>query len=269
MRKQIRALGSASFLLFAVFALHGNTQPTAETIIQNSLKANAVDWKAMPDYDCFERDQQPDGSTKTYDDLMILGSPYERLVAINGKKLSAAESAQEKQKLQAEVAKRRHESPQQRQERISSYEKGRKRDYQMMDQLIKAFNFTLLGEQKLGSNEVYVLKATPRPDYRPPNMDTQALKGMQGKLWIDKNTFQWVKVEAHVIHPVSIEGFLAEVEPGTRFELDKGPVADGMWFPTHYAMTARAKILFFIPHKTYDDETYYDYHKSPGITGLE
>ncbi|HKT88174.1 MAG TPA: hypothetical protein VJQ59_07050 [Candidatus Sulfotelmatobacter sp.] len=265
MIKQTLALVSALFVFFAALALHASEQPTAETIIRNSLKANAVDWKAMPDYDCFERDQQPDGSTKTYEDLMILGSPYERLVAINGKSLSGSENAQEKQKLQAEVAKRRHESPEQRQERISNYEKARNRDNQMMDQLTKAFNFTLLGQQKLGPFDVYVLKATPRPGYRPPNMDTQALKGMQGKLWIDKNTFQWVKVEAHVIHPVSIEGFLAEVEPGTRFELDKGPGADGMWFPTHYAMKARAKILFFIPHKSYDDETYYDYHKAPEI----
>lgn len=265
MIKQTLALGSASFLFFAVLALHASEQPTAETIIQNSVKMNAADWKAMPDYDCFERDQEPDGSTKTYEDLMILGSPYERLVAVNGKPLSAAEHSQEGQKLQAEISKRRHESPQQRQERISDYKKGRKRDYQMMDQLTRAFNFTLLGEQKLGSNNVYVLKATPRPDYQPPNMDTQALRGMQGKLWIDKDTFQWVKVEAHVIHPVSIEGFLAEVEPGTRFELDRGPVADGIWLPTHYLMKARAKILFLIPHKAHDDETYYDYHRTPGI----
>ncbi|HTZ82736.1 MAG TPA: hypothetical protein VMB66_06065 [Candidatus Acidoferrales bacterium] len=257
-------MGSASFLLFAVIALHGTAEPNAETIIQNSVKANAADWKAMPDYDCFERDQQPDGSTRTYDDLMILGSPYERLVAVNGKPLSAADNAQEEQKLKSEIAKRQQESAQQRQERISSYEKGRKRDYQMMDQLTKAFHFTLLGEQKLNSDEVYVLKATPRPDYQPPNMETQALRGMQGKLWIDKNTFQWVKVEAQVIRPVSIEGFLAEVEPGTRFELDKAPIANGIWLPTHYVMRARAKILFLIPHKSHDDETYYDYRKARG-----
>jgi hypothetical protein len=223
----------------------------------------------MPNYDYFERDQQADGSTKTYEELMILGSRYERLVAINGKPLSGAENAQEKQKLQAEISKRKQESPQQRQERISSYEEARRRDSQMMDQLTKAFNFTLVGEQRLGPNDVYVLKATPRADYKPPNMDMQALKGMQGRLWIDKNTYQWVKVQAQVVHPVSIEGFLAEVEPGTRFELDKGPVANGIWLPTHYAMKARAKILFFIPHKTQADETYYDYHKADGNPGSE
>ena len=116
----------------------------------------------------------------------------------------------------------------------------------MMEQLTKSMNFALVGEQKLNGYDVYVLKATPRADYRPPNMESQALRGMQGKLWIDKQTFQWVKVEAQVIRPVSIEGFLAEVEPGTRFELEKMPVGDGVWLPKHFAMQSRARALFLI-----------------------
>jgi hypothetical protein len=86
-----------------------------------------------------------------------------------------------------------------------------------------AFDFHLVGKRTLGGHQVFVLKATPRKDYKPPNRDCEALTGMEGTLWIDQKTFQWVKVEAHVIHPVRIEGFVAEVEPGTRFEVEKGP----------------------------------------------
>ena len=78
-----------------------------------------------------------------------------------------------------------------------------------MEQLTKALDFKLVGEQKLGPYEVYVLKATPRPGYEPPNIESKVLTGMEGKLWIDEKTFQWVKVEATVVRPVSIEGFLA------------------------------------------------------------
>jgi len=38
-----------------------------------------------------------------------------------------------------------------------------------------------------------VLKATPRPGYEPPNNEAKVLTGMEGKLWIDEKTFQWVK----------------------------------------------------------------------------
>jgi hypothetical protein len=85
---------------------------------------------------------------------------------------------------------------------------------------------------------------------------------MEGKLWIDKQTYQWVRVEAEVVHPVSIAGFLAQVQPGTRFELDKMPVAEGLWLPKHFSMKAQAKILFLFSHNTQDDETYFDYHKA-------
>jgi hypothetical protein len=238
-----------------------SVQYDVHTIIQRSVDANRADWKAAPAYDYFERDQE-NGGTKTYEETMILGSPYERLVAANGKPLTSNEQAAEQHKLDEVTAQRRQESSEQRARRVAKYEKDRKRDQLLMNELANAFDFRLLGQQKLGPYEVYVLKATPRAGYEPPNMEAQVLTGMQGKLWIDKNTFQWVKVEAQVIHPVSIEGFLARVEPGTHFELEKMQVTDGVWLPKHFAMKSRAKILFLLTHTTQEDETYFDYHQS-------
>ena len=197
---------------------------------------------------------------------MILGSPYERLVAVNGKPLTSAEQAAEKRKLDNEIAQRRQESAQKRAQRVAKYEAERKHDYTLMGQLAKAFDFKLLGERKLNAHDVYVLQAMPRPGYQPPDMETQALTGMQGTLWIDKTSFQWVKVEAQVMHPVSIEGFLARVEPGTRFELEKAPVSADVWLPKHFSMRARAKVLFLFRHNGQEDETYFNYHKAQAFS---
>ena len=103
--------------------------------------------------------------------------------------------------------------------------------------------------------------ATFRSDYQPPTMEAQVFRGMKGELWIDEATFQWVRVQARVIQPVSIEGFLASVEPGTRFQLEKMPVADNTWLPSHFSMKSQARVLFFVTRKSDEDETYYDYHK--------
>ncbi|HYN15900.1 MAG TPA: hypothetical protein VES66_08955 [Terriglobales bacterium] len=232
------------------------------TIIKRSVEVSNADWEAAPQYDHFERDRQPDGSTKTYEVMMILGSDYQRLVAVNDKPLTPEEQAREQRKLEQVIAQRQSESKEQWTQRTAKYEKDRKRDHLLMEQLTVAFDFNLLGEQKMGPYDVYVLQATPRPGYRPPNTETKVLTGMQGKLWIDKQTYQWVRVEAEVVHPVSIAGFLAQVQPGTRFELEKMPVAEGLWLPKHFSMKARAKILFFFSHKTQEDETYFDYHKA-------
>ena len=252
-------------LLLAVLSSASFAQQDADTIIQRSVAANEADWKAAHEYDYLERDRQKGGGTKTSEELMILGSPYERLVAVNGKPLPPEQQAGEQQKLDTTVVERQKESEQERGRRIAKYEKEREGDDLMMEQLTKALDFKLVGEQRLGAQDVYVLKATPRPGYKPPNTEAKVLTGMEGKLWIDKQTFQWVKVEATVMRPVSIGGFLAEVEPGTHFELEKAPVTDSIWLPKHFAMKSQAKVLFFFTRKSQADETYSDYHKPAPI----
>jgi hypothetical protein len=247
-----------------------SAQYNADAIIQRSVAANAVDWSAAPDYEYLERDVQQGGGTKTFKELFILGSPYEQLLAVNGKALSPDQQTQEQQKTEAAIAERQRESQQARSQRIAKYAEERKRDHFLMEQLTKALDFKLVGEQKLGPYMVYVLKATPRPGYAPPNLEAKVLTGMEGMLWIDEKTFQWVKVEASVIHPVSIAGFLAQVEPGTHFELQKMPVAEGIWLPKHFAMKSKAKVLFFFTRKSQADETYYGYQigtRSPVVEG--
>jgi hypothetical protein len=258
MKKYVWIAGLVMTLLVSP-AMKRFERPAAADIIARSVEAIKHDWDSAPHYDCTERDRAGSG-TKTYEDLMIEGSPYQRLIAVNGKQLSGAQQAEEKQKLEETITQRKSESPQQKAQRISKYEEQRKRNHALVEDLTKAFDFRLVGEGRLDGHEVYALNAKPRPGYQPESMQTQVLTGMRGKLWIDKKTFQWVKVEAEVIHPVSIDGFVARVEPGTRFELEKMPVADGVWLPKHFSMRSHAKVFFVFSRRSSDDESYFDYH---------
>ena len=254
-RAWIAALFVAPFLCCSI--LHSEGLSAAD-IIARSAQATQRDWEADPHYDCLEQDRTKDGS-KTYEDLMIDGSPYQELVAVHGRPLPPAQQAEEKQKLQQTIARRKSETPPERAQRVAKYQENRKRDHALMTDLTKAFNFTLRGKGRLDGREVYVLDARPRPGYKPDSAQTQVLTGMKGRLWIDTKTFQWVRVEAEVIHPVSIDGFLARVEPGTRFELEKMPVADGVWLPKHFAMRSHARVLFVFGRHGSDDESYSQY----------
>lgn len=230
------------------------------TIIRRSVEANNRDWDAAPQFDYSERDQEQ-GGNKTYVVTTLFGTPYRRLIAVNGRKLDSAKEADEQKKYEKVVAERRSEAPDKRSARIAKYEAERKRDHTMLDQMTAAFDFKLVGEQKLKGRRVYVLKATPRKGYRPPDRDSQVLTGMEGRLWIDRETYQWVKVEAHVTHPVRIEGILAEVEPGTQFELEKIPVTPDVWLASHFSMKSNAKILLLFHHQAQEDDTFFNYHK--------
>ncbi len=251
------------FVLLA-FSGYAAGQLDVQTIIERSVAANKRDWKEAPSFSYSERDRGASG-IRTYEVSMILGSPYRRLAAINDEPLPLPNQRKQQNREKQALERRRAESGTARAKRIAEYEKERTRDQLLMGQLTVAFNFKLVGEEKIGSFDTYVLEATPKAGYRPPNMQTQVLTGMEGKLWIDKASFQWVKVEAQVVHPVSIAGFMARVETGTRFELEKQPVAEGIWLPSHFSMQSRATILHVVKRSGHEDETYSNYHKLDGV----
>jgi hypothetical protein len=261
-------VGKAALLSIIAFACVGTSQQSrshldsdVNTIILESNRVTDADQKASSSYDYIETDLQSDGSHKTYIVGMLLGSPYRELVAVNGKPLMTDRQEEERRKLQRETSRRQNESQREREDRIAKYQRELDRDNRFLKELPHAFNFTLLREGQLDGHQVYVIEATPRPGYQPQDKESEVLTGMQGTLWIDKRSRQWVKVEAEVIHPVSIDGFLAKVERGTRFELEKTPVQENIWLPNHFEMTSKAKILSLISYKGKHDETYSHYHK--------
>ena len=260
------ALGTALVTQMATgaFEVQTSARPDVQAIVERSVQATDRDWTAAPRFDFTERDRVP-GGTVTYRVRMISGTPYYYKILKNRKPLPPGEARKEQLRLRNEIAVRRAESSSDRAKRIAGYRKDRKRDHLLMSQLTKAFDFTFLREEKLASHRTWVLKATPRAGYAPPDLETEVLKGMRGTLWIDMDTYQWVKVEAHVVRPVSIAGFLARVEPGTEFELDKGPVASGIWLPRKFVMKSRAKVLFVFSRNSNVDETYFGYHLSNSL----
>ncbi len=236
-------------------------QADVQEIIARSAKVTNADWDSEPQYDYRDRVKK-NGHIRTYEQLMILGSRYQRLIAVDGKALTGQQKADEQQKLNQVIGQRRAETSAQRSERIAKWNESRKRNHLLVEQLTRAFNFKLEGTPTLDGRKVYQLAATPRPGYQPPNSHAKVLTGMEGTLWIDQKTFQWVKVEAKVVHPVSIEGFLARVDPGTRFELKQAPVEPGVWLPTFFSMRARAKVFFLFSHNSQEQDTFSNYRKT-------
>jgi hypothetical protein len=229
-------------------------------IVRRSVEANRKDWKQLPDYDYFVREREGGGS-KTYLSRMILGSRYNQLVAVNDQALSPEAAAREKQRYENEVSAREKESPERRQQRVERFQKDIERDRFFMAQLAEAFDFTMVKTDRIAGRPVYVLAAKPRRGYHPPNDQAKALTGMQGTMWIDGADFHWVKVEAKVVRPVSIEGFLARIEPGTHFELDQIRIAEGLWLPSRFLMESRAKIFLLFSRSNKEEETYSGYRR--------
>ena len=76
-------IGLATLLLLS---LSTSAQNSASTMIQRSAEANERDWLAAPSFDHSERDRDKNGD-KAYAVTMMYGSPYQRLIALNGRPL--------------------------------------------------------------------------------------------------------------------------------------------------------------------------------------
>jgi hypothetical protein len=263
-------MGTKSLLLVTVTACGiasaaqpSSASPDVQELIRRSVNAIESDWKQAPNYTFVERDveskKDAPPTVKTYEVLMIEGSPYNRLMALNDRPLNQTEQAVEQRKLEMETSRREHESARERNKRTSKYVKERTQNSAMLRAMAEAFDFRMAGEETVNGHECWVLSATIKPGYQPTSRDTKVLTGMQGQLWIDKGHYQWVKVRAEVIKPVNFYGFFAKVGPGTNFELEQAPVADNVWLPKKFSMRVKASALGMINENSTDDETYAEY----------
>jgi hypothetical protein len=237
--------------------------PDVQELIRRSIEAIEADWKEAPNYTFVERDVESkhDGAPtiKTYQVLMIDGVPYKRLIAISDQPLTLNQQGEEQRKLEIESARREHESSRERNKRIAKYLKERNQDRAMLTAMADSFDFHLVGEETVNGHGCWVLNAKPKPGYQPTNRETKVLTGMTGKLWIDKATNQWVRVQAEVMKPVNFYGFFAKVGPGTNFVLEQEPVEDNIWLPKRFSMRVKASALGMFNENSTGDETYADY----------
>jgi hypothetical protein len=246
--------------------------PNADQIMSKSIAVTKSDWAQVSKYSYLERDveskRHDPRMAKTYRVLMIDGSPYNFVTAINDLPLAPDEKAAEQRKLQREIEKRQKESERERERRVAKYRRESERDHDMLQEMMAAFQFHLAGEAQVDGRACWVLDAEPKPGFEPSDHEGRVLKGMKGRLWIDKAADQWVKVHAEVVRPVSFYGFLAKVSPGTEFDLEQAPVANDIWMPIAFNVSVHASALGFFSENSTENDTYRDYQPMPQVSAL-
>ncbi len=262
-------------LTFLILLISGPITPipgfssgeSAPLIVQRSAAVNSRDWQAQISFSDTEREVRSkvdengrvtSQQSKTYRTLMIEGSPYHRVLAVNDEPLSGAQQAEEQAKLDREIARRRNESPSERKARISKFNEARAEEHLLMQQMVSAFQFKLLGEEQVGGVSCYHLQADPNPAYRPPVEKARVLTGMRGQMWIDKQQYHWVRIKAKVTEPVSFGFFIARVKPGTEFELVQSPVGP-FWLPEKFTEKVNASVLGLYGYRSQVETFYSDY----------
>jgi hypothetical protein len=232
----------------------------ARQIVGLSIAATERSWQARGHYTYTERDEDRRlnslGQVKSENvdvNRMILvnGARFEQLMERNGQ----LPSAKEQRKRDEDLNKLKHETPDEQTARLRKDEENRS----FLRDVLEAFDFHLIGEEIVGGRLAYVLQATPHPGYHAHGKYGKMFSRVEGKLWVDKQDFGWIKVDGEVTQSFSMGLFVARVLRGSHIILEQTCVGDSVWVPRRLEVRASARILFL---KSLDMErilTYSDY----------
>lgn len=235
-------LGSATTLL---------GQADAREIIRHAVVADEHNWKLARNYAFSERANlrylDSEGRVKLreislHDVLLLDGTPYRRLVGRDDRALPPAEEKKERDKLAKSTAERRAESVAKRAQRLAEYVQRPEWQREAWRELPEAFDFRMTGEQVWAGRSMFVIEATPRPEYRPQSRTAKMLAHVRAKLWVDKQDYHLAKGEVEVIDTISVGFFLVLVAKGSHASFEEHLVNDEVWLPLRVEAFASARL---------------------------
>jgi hypothetical protein len=263
---------AASSALFAQTAGSSPAQPQnhasvldAHQIVELSVAATERSWKARNQYTYMERDedrrldslgQVKSENVEVTKMTFVNGARFAQIVERNGH----PPSSEEQRRSDEDLVKLKHETAEEQSVRLRKDEENGS----FLRDVLEAFDFHLISEEMAEGRPAYVLQATPHPGYHAHGKYGKMFSKVEGKLWVDKEDYGWIKVDGQVTQSFSMGLFVARVQRGSHIILEQTDVGDAVWVPRHLEMRASARILFL---KSLDIDrilTYSDYDRVTG-----
>jgi hypothetical protein len=199
--------------------------------------------------------------TRGFDVMVIYGEHVERQVTKDDMPLPPKDAAKEEEKIDKLLAKYKNETDAQRAKRLEKVEKEQEESRAFVKEIADAFDFTMLPPETVDGHPLYVIQAEPKPGYQPHVKNGKYLTKFHGKLWIDQNEYQWVKLDLETLDTISFGLFVARLHKGTHFYVEQTRVNDDVWLPKLLRLNLGVRIAL-LKDLNYDvTQTYSDYKK--------
>ena len=225
----------------------------AQQIVRKGLVIEIDRQRKLDNYvwETVEIEKKLDGSnavkkteTRSTEHLMLDGSEYRRLIAKDGKPLTEDDARKEQAKMDAEMGRRRAESPQKRAERQANHKKRVDEEIKFREEVLKAFDFKIAGEETVKGIPCWKITATPKADYVAQSRQGKMFLGkLQGSIWASKEGPNWLKIEAETTGKITFGGFLASISPGAHFLIEQFRVNSELWHPERIQISVNARAL--------------------------
>jgi hypothetical protein len=261
-----------SIAVFALPLLAASAPPeiTPAQMVRRALDAYSRGEAAQREYSYCQRDDVRilDGSgglkhhdLRTFDVIMVDGSPYRRLVKRNDQALPPDEEKEQQEDFRRGIDQRHNETPEQRRQRIAEWDHKRQERQGDMNEVPNAFDFRLVGEETISGVPVWVIEGTPHPGYKPKSKSAGYFLKMRGRIWLTKEDYHVVKVDAVTLDAISIGAFLLRIAQGGHVGIEFSHMGNGLWLPKHASISGSARILLIKGYRLDADYTFSDYRR--------
>jgi hypothetical protein len=208
--------------------------------------------------------------SKTWEVIPLAGGPpFRRMIERDDKPLSLKEEQEQaaaRKKQEDERRKRQElrerETPEQRQKRLDARERNKQRNQEQVDDIVNGFDLRLVGEEQIDSMPVWVIEGEPNKGYKfHTKMAATFASKMRGRIWVTKDGYQTVRVDAETIDTITFGGFLARINKGTRIHVEYTYVNGEVWLPKRETFSASARLLLVKGFHQEGDSTFTNYKK--------
>jgi len=236
-------------------------QPTTDAFallkvaVQTELDADANDhsrWR-------YRDDQQDLGTVSIV--VQTDDGAVKRLIERGGRPLSPADASAEDARIErfihdpSRLAKQRRDG-----------EQDDKSARELLTMLPDAFTWTVESENAAAIK----LHFEPRPDFRPPSLQSKVLSAMNGVLVIDLAQHRIMTISGRLTQDVVFGfGFLGRLRQGGTFRVERRQILPGLWQITETHVHIDGKALLFKSIGQQQDELQTEYTRVPGGTTLE
>ncbi|HEX9200236.1 MAG TPA: hypothetical protein VF865_11800 [Acidobacteriaceae bacterium] len=158
-----------------------------------------------------------------------------RMILRDGRPLTSDEDSAERDRLNGQIA-----SPTAFARHIHREQDNKKMGAELLKLMPDAMLWSYApGQTQLpgrpeGGAALVVLDFKPNPKWSPPNIESEPLTGLEGRVWIEPRTRRLVHLEGTLSHAVNIGwGIVAHLYPGGKITLDQTNAGGDRWIVEH------------------------------------
>jgi hypothetical protein len=171
-----------------------------------------------------------------------------RLISINGQPLSPTDERKEQARLDGLLS-----DPGRQRHRKQSEDEDTGRALKVLRALPRAFLYRFEGAETTSGATIDQFSFKPNPDFDPPDLETQVLTAMSGKLWVDETHGRVTLLQGTLQSDVDFGwGILGRLSKGGTVSIQQADIGGGQWRIVQFKMAMSGRVLF--KTKVFDTE---------------